>query len=92
MKKTKSGFRNVAQYLLLCIVLAEATVMGQRAKQSPAVEEMTIAQIHAAMRGHRLTCRALVDAYLKRIDAYDKRGPAINALVSYMSDLYGITN
>src|SRR5204863_562426 len=26
-------------------------------------------------------CRALVDAYLKRIDAYDKRGPALNAIV-----------
>ena len=81
MKKTKRRFRNVAQYLLLCMVVAETTVVAQRAKRSPAVEEMTIAQIHAAMRARRLTCRALVDAYLKRIDAYDKRGPAINALV-----------
>ena len=81
MKKTKGGFRNVAQYLLLCMILAETSVVAQRAPRSFSVEEMTIAQIHAAMRGRRLTCRALVDAYLKRIDAYDKRGPAINALV-----------
>ena len=45
------------------------------------VEETTIAKIHAAMQAHRLTCRALVDAYLRRIDAYDKNGPAINAIV-----------
>src|ERR1700722_17052628 len=45
------------------------------------VEEATIAQVHDAMRAHRLTCRALVDAYLARIAAYDKSGPAINAIV-----------
>ena len=45
------------------------------------VEETTIAEIHAAMKGGRLTCRALVDAYLRRIDAYDKNGPALNAIV-----------
>jgi amidase len=45
------------------------------------VREATIADIHAAMRAKRLTCRALVDAYMKRIDAYDKQGPSINAIV-----------
>ena len=54
--------------------------------QSPApgsfrVEEATIAQIHDAMKAGRLTCRALVDAYLRRIDAYDKNGPSLNAIV-----------
>ena len=39
------------------------------------VEETTIAQIHEAMKAGRLTCRALVDTYLRRIDAYDKNGP-----------------
>ena len=33
------------------------------------------------MKGGRLTCRALVDGYLKRIDAFDKNGPGINAIV-----------
>lgn len=33
------------------------------------------------MKAGRLTCRALVDLYLKRIEAYDKNGPAINAIV-----------
>jgi len=75
------GFRNVALYLLLCIVVAETTAVAQRTSRSFSVEETTIAQIHAAMRERRLTCRQLVDAYLKRIDAYDKRGPAINSLV-----------
>src|SRR5215467_1062838 len=54
------------------------------ARQPPApfrIEETTIGQIHDAMKGGRLTCHALVDAYLKRIEAYDKNGPALNAIV-----------
>ena len=31
-------------------------------------------------RAAALTCRALVQAYLDRIEAYDKQGPAINAI------------
>src|SRR5262245_40999521 len=51
------------------------------AQQRPfRVEETTIADVHAAMRAGRLTCRALVTAYLKRIEQYDKQGPAINAI------------
>ena len=45
------------------------------------VQEATIADIHAAMRAKKLTCRALVEAYLKRIELYDKQGPALNAIV-----------
>ncbi len=45
------------------------------------VEETTIAAVHAAFRAKSLTCHALVQQYLDRIAAYDKRGPAINALV-----------
>jgi len=46
------------------------------------VDETTIADIHTAMRAGTLTCRALVADYLRRIDAYDKNGPAINAIVA----------
>ncbi len=45
------------------------------------VEEATIAQIHEALKSGRVTCRALVERHLRRIEAYDKNGPAINAIV-----------
>lgn len=45
------------------------------------VHEASIAQIHGAMKAGRLTCRALVEQYLRRIDVFDKNGPAINAIV-----------
>jgi Asp-tRNA(Asn)/Glu-tRNA(Gln) amidotransferase A subunit family amidase len=50
------------------------------------VEEATIAQVHAAMAQGHLTCRGLVDAYLRRIAAYDKIGAGINAIVTLNPD------
>ena len=44
-------------------------------------EEATIADIHAAFKAKTLTCRGLVQLYLDRIEAYDRKGPALNAIV-----------
>ncbi len=66
--------------LLLAATLAPAPLAAQRAPFD--VTETTIADIHAAFRIRSLTCRALVQRYLDRIAAYDKRGPAINALIT----------
>jgi amidase len=63
-----------------CLLLAAAPLVAQRPAPFE-VEEATIAQVHAAMTAGRLTCRALVIQYLKRIEAYDKNGPAINSIV-----------
>lgn len=45
------------------------------------VEETTIGDVHEAMAAGRLTAVDLVQAYLDRIDAYDKAGPYINSLI-----------
>jgi len=45
------------------------------------VVETTIAEIQQALREGRVTARQLVQLYVERIEAYDKRGPAINAIV-----------
>src|SRR5438128_12525542 len=65
--------------------LAAASLEAQTAAPFE-VEEATIAQVHDAMRAGRLTCRGLVDAYIRRINAYDKNGPAINAIVTINPD------
>ena len=46
------------------------------------VPETTIADIHAAYGAGTMTARALVEAYLERIEAYDRNGPALNSIVS----------
>ena len=63
-----------------CLIVAAALASAQPATPFE-VEEATIAQVHEAMKAGRLTCRALVGEYLKRIAAYDKNGPALNSLV-----------
>lgn len=68
----------------LALTLATAGVLpSDVAAQAPPfrVEEASIADIHAAFRTGQLSCRALVEQYLRRIEAYDKNGPAVNALV-----------
>lgn len=50
------------------------------------IHETTIARIQAAFRDGSLTCRSLVEQYLKRIDAYDKNGPALNTIVMINPD------
>lgn len=65
----------------LCCLIGAHTLGAQTAAERFRIEETTIADIHVAMRAGTLTCHALVAEYLRRIEAYDKNGPAINALV-----------
>jgi amidase len=44
-------------------------------------DEATIADIRAALESRELTCRQLVQMYIERIEAYDKKGPALNAII-----------
>ena len=45
-------------------------------------EEATISGIHAALASRDVTCVQVVQAYLRRIETYDDRGPALNAVIS----------
>jgi Asp-tRNA(Asn)/Glu-tRNA(Gln) amidotransferase A subunit family amidase len=45
------------------------------------VMEASIGKIHQAMQAGTLTCRGLVQQYLDRIEAYDQKGPSLNAIL-----------
>jgi len=49
------------------------------------IVEATIDDIHAAYKSGQLTCRQVVRMYLDRIEAFDKKGPSINALITVNS-------
>jgi amidase len=73
-----------ARLSALVLACVGATVSGAAAQQKPAgfeVQEATIARIHAALQSKAVTCRGLVERYLARIEAYDKKGPGLNAIV-----------
>src|SRR5262245_56115194 len=57
--------------------------------QQPArfsLDELTIDQVEAAFRDGSLTCRGLVEQYLARIEANDKKGANLNAIVMINPD------
>ena len=68
---------------IACAALLAGAVALPVAAQQPAFEvhEATIAEMRAALRAGHVTARQLVDAYLARIEAYDRQGPSLNAII-----------
>ena len=73
--------RSVALAASAILVLCSPRLLGQT-RPGFRIEETTIAGIHGAFKAKTLTCHSLVQQYLARIDANDKQGPAINALLT----------
>jgi amidase len=75
--------------LLLALILAGQQIRAQAPRRPTAaplatfeVVERSIEELQAAMAVGQVTSRQLVDMYLARIDAYDRKGPALNAIVA----------
>src|SRR2546427_1299979 len=68
---------------LITLVIAAMLMTPQTSNFE--VQETTIADIHAALQARRITCAQLVQKYLDRINTYDKKGPAINAIITVNS-------
>src|SRR5215467_5735333 len=69
------------RWLLICIFVFQVGVSaGAQSRAKFEVTETTIAETQAAIRAGKVTCRQLVEAYLKRIRAYDQP-TGLNALV-----------
>ena len=60
---------------------AASTALAQRD-----VEEITVSGIHSSFRSGQWTAKTLTQEYLRRIDALDKRGPRINAVIEINPD------
>jgi len=72
--------------VLVLVLLSKAGSVAAQAPRSGSAPagfhllETTIEDIHAAFESKRITCRELVNLYIKRIEAYDKEGPRLNAV------------
>src|SRR5262249_18770369 len=73
-------------------ILAAAAALSAQPPRPFRLEETTIAQIQAAFRDGSLTCRSLVAQYLARIEANDKQGAALNAIVQTNSDALSVAD
>jgi amidase len=56
------------------------------------LEEATVASLRDAMTSGRLTARAIAEKYLERIEAVDRRGPAINSILALNPDALDIAD
>ena len=56
--------------------------MSDVSSPSLSIEELSIARLHAAYVAGTATARGITQAYLDRIDAYDRRGPYLNSLIT----------
>ena len=70
-----------AVVLIVVVSLWSGQTMSQQA-QTFHLQETTIDDVHNAYKAGRLTSHQLVELYLKRIDAYDKKGPGINSIIT----------
>lgn len=73
MRRTIKKLFGLAVGGLLCL----GTVSADYVK----LEEATILELNEAFHNGTLSSVELVEMYLKRIDAYDKRGPSLNSVI-----------
>src|SRR4029434_1891074 len=75
---------------VLCLACLPLAIRGQgRRPAAPTaapglfdVMEQPIEELPRAMEAREVTSRQLVDSFLARIEAYDKEGPALNAIAT----------
>ena len=73
--------RTIPRITLRVLVTMSFVLNAATASAAFRLEEATISEIHAAMVSGELTARRLVEMYLERIAAYDRSGPALNAVI-----------
>lgn len=76
--------RSRGSSLAACMLGTALSVLAPVSAQAATfdLETATIADINAAFDAQALTSEKLVSMYLKRIDAYDEKGPKINAVLA----------
>jgi amidase len=56
------------------------------------LEEATVAELQAGMQAGKYTARSLTEMYLARIEALDKRGPGVNAVIEINPDALALAD
>jgi len=82
--------------LRLIFIAALAAALAAPAAQGPTspfdLEEATIADLQQRMQAGTETSRSLVEKYLTRIEAVDRRGPALHSVIETNPDAFAIAD
>ncbi len=81
--------RQLTIVISLLVVVQTPPLLGQARRPAPDVRlpafeilEKSIEDLQRAMQAREVTSRQLVEVYLARIEAYDKQGPSLTAIVA----------
>jgi amidase len=81
MAGLRSRTRQIALRALFAALASSVVALSASAAEFD-LSKATIADINAAFDAGSLTSEKLVSLYLARIEAYDKKGPAINSIIN----------
>src|SRR5258708_3695424 len=88
------GYAALGTALALTAPMGAATTAeaGETGSSVPPfeLEEITIGELQEGMKSGRISSKSVTEAYLARIDAIDKRGPGINAIIELNPDALSI--
>jgi amidase len=88
--RSRRRFLQIGAQATAFAILSPSTRTRARAEAAFQLEEATIKQLQDAQSSGAQTARSLAEAYLKRIDELDKRGPAINSIIELNPDALDI--
>ena len=92
---TTARFRLLRGGVLVLAIAAWSVLALQPAVQQTRafdLEEATIASLQDRMAAGRDTARSLVETYLARIDAVDRKGPALRSIIEVNPDVLAIAD
>jgi amidase len=78
--------------LALAKPLTAVAQTSSAASVTPELEEITLGALQDGMTRGRWTARSIAEGYLGRIDALDKRGPAINTIIELNPEALAIAD
>jgi len=85
--------RNTLRVLAAAVALSIASLTAQAPRVAPFdLDEATIAELQRRMETGAETSRSLVEKYLARIDAVDRRGPELRSVLEINPDAAAIAN
>jgi Asp-tRNA(Asn)/Glu-tRNA(Gln) amidotransferase A subunit family amidase len=81
MNKNHSS-RHASVPVVLLLLSSFFAGAGQSQTKAFRLTEATVQDVHGAFKSGRLTAHQLVQFYLDRIKAYDKKGPSLNTIIT----------
>src|ERR1051326_2144036 len=76
-------FKLIPTAAVVCLILLSSGSQQTTGQAKPFhLLEATVDDVHNAYKSGKLTAHQLVQMYLDRIEAYDKKGPSLNAIIT----------